>query len=135
MVSYCDKGLFSIWIKSKCKQFPSSNLYPLLKLGPECKAEVTRCHCKIFDWTRFQMSATENDKANLEVQKKSSAKTKSAYILDCVITQPERKLRTSHVPYLANIRNLNSGACCVFCAISQATEDGPPREQCTSTGD
>ncbi len=38
----------------------------------------------------------------------------------------ESKKRSSYyVPYLGNIRNLNSSAGCVLCAISQATEDGP----------
>ena len=37
--------------------------------------------------------------------------------------EAERKQRSSYVPYLGNIRNLNSSAGCVLCAISQATED------------
>lgn len=39
--------------------------------------------------------------------------------------ESEGKQRSSCVPYLGNIRNLNSSAGCVLCAISQATEDRP----------
>ena len=39
--------------------------------------------------------------------------------------EAEGKQRSSYVPYLGNIRNLNSSAGCVLCAISQATEDRP----------
>lgn len=39
--------------------------------------------------------------------------------------EAERMQRPSYVPYLDNIRNLNSSAGYVLCAISQATEDRP----------
>lgn len=86
-----------------------------------------RSQCASSDWTRSANSDRDRDGANtgaLEILIEDRGRRKEGrHYREKKKVEAERKQRSAYVPYLGNIRNLNSSAGCVLCAISQATED------------